>query len=115
MKSSTFTKSTFIISLLLIVALNQLVKSEIQGNDNNRSGSCDKSRNVLTQNHGFIENVASPSINYTQNTHCEWLINGSSPFISLIFHHMDTECGYDYVFVYDGLSMDGKKLFLYLL
>ena len=35
--------------------------------------SCDRSRMVLEENHGFIS--SGPEIsNYTQNTHCEWLI-----------------------------------------
>ena len=72
--------------------------------------SCDKSRQVLTENHGFIEDGIA--LNYTQNTHCEWLIkaNNSEDFISLEFLQLDTECGYDYVFVYDGDSMGGQLL-----
>ena len=61
----------------------------------------------MSENYGFVENVAATHLNYTQNTHCEWLIDGKSSFISLNFQHMDTECGYDYVFVYDGSSLQG--------
>ena len=99
--------SKIIISSLLIIVL--FVKHGYQSVEKSRN--CDKSRQVLTENHGFIENTATLKSNYTQNTHCEWLIDGNFSFISLIFHHMDTECGYDYVFVYDGSSMDGKKFF----
>ena len=73
--------------------------------------SCDKSRQVLTDQHGYIvDGIAT--INYTQNTHCEWLIkaNNSQDYISLKFLQLDTECGYDYVFAYDGESMDSPLL-----
>ena len=68
--------------------------------------SCDKTRTILNGTRGFImDGIAT--INYTQNTHCEWLIKAEpEQFISLTFLHMDTECGYDYVFVYDGTSMN---------
>ena len=73
--------------------------------------SCDKSRHVLTDQHGYIVDGIT-TVNYTQNTHCEWLIkaNNSQDFISLTFLQLDTECGYDYVFVYDGESMDAPLL-----
>ena len=81
--------------------------------DTNGQETCDKSRLILNQTHGFImDGVAN--INYTQNTHCEWLIQApKNDFITLKFHQMDTECGYDYVFVYDGNSMSEKLLASY--
>ena len=99
MKSS----KTIISSLLVLIIY--LVNYGCQSEE--KSKNCDKSRKILTENHGFIENTASLNSNYTQNTHCEWLIDGNFSFISLTFNHMDTECGYDYVFVYDGSSMRG--------
>ena len=38
--------------------------------------SCDRSRMILTERHGFISSGPDSS-NYTQNTHCEWLIKPS--------------------------------------
>ena len=38
--------------------------------------SCDRSRVVLKESHGFISSGPEFS-NYTQNTHCEWLIKSS--------------------------------------
>ena len=92
-----------ICSVILLVLNIHLIHALVQ--------TCDKSRAILDQEHGFVmDGVAN--LNYTQNTHCEWLIQGrhDKKFISLIFHHMDTECGYDYVFVYDGNSMNDSKL-----
>jgi hypothetical protein len=57
---------------------------------------------------------------FFQNTHCEWLIqpnrskvglkDDESYFISLSFSQMNTECAYDYVFVYDGNKPDNSIL-----
>ena len=89
----------FLLILIYLVEIEGFVKS------------CDKSRQVLTENHGFIQDGIT-TVNYTQNTHCEWLIkaNNSGDYISLKFLQLDTECGYDYVFVYDGDSMHGTLL-----
>ena len=105
MKSSS---KTIISSLLVLIVY--LVNYGYQSEE--KSKNCDKSRKILSENHGFIENTATLNSNYTQNTHCEWLIDGNFSFISLTFNHMDTECGYDYVFVYDGSSMQGILFFL---
>ena len=43
-----------------------------------REETCDKSRTILTENHGLISSGPEFS-NYTQNTHCEWLIRPSLP------------------------------------
>ncbi len=47
--------------------------------------------------------------NYTQNTHCEWLIRpkGGGGFITLTLTRFSTECSYDYLFVYDDGDGDG--------
>ena len=100
MKSS----KAFVISLQLLILFIQLATSKEKSG---KPSSCDKSRQILSESHGYIENAAASNINYTQNTHCEWLIDGNSSYISLTFHHMDTECGYDYVFIYDGSSLQG--------
>ena len=65
---------------------------------------CDRSRTILEDPSGTFGNY-KPNQNYTQGTHCEWLIQPKNQeFITLEFLHLDTECGYDYVFVYDGES-----------
>ena len=52
---------------------------------------------------------------FSENSHCEWLIqpaveNNSQVYISLQFSVVATECSYDYIFVYDGDSYQGKLL-----
>ncbi|KAJ2953641.1 hypothetical protein O0L34_g1253 [Tuta absoluta] len=72
---------------------------------------CDKTRRVFTEPNGIITDGPSNS-NYTQDSHCEWLIKAAnkSQFITLSFIRMGTECSYDYVFVYDGDSFDAPLL-----
>ncbi|XP_018320718.1 multiple epidermal growth factor-like domains protein 8 isoform X2 [Agrilus planipennis] len=74
---------------------------------------CDKTRQILTSSWGVITDGPSES-NYTQDTHCEWLIKANtvnnSKFITLSFSSMGTECSYDYVFVYDGDSFSSPLL-----
>ncbi|XP_050362348.1 multiple epidermal growth factor-like domains protein 8 [Nymphalis io] len=72
---------------------------------------CDKSRRVFTEPSGIITDGPSNS-NYTQDSHCEWLIKAAnkSQYITLSFLRMGTECSYDYVFVYDGDSFDAPLL-----
>ncbi|XP_076755978.1 multiple EGF like domains 8 [Xylocopa sonorina] len=72
---------------------------------------CDKSRKVFTDSWGIISDGPLGS-NYTQDSHCEWLIkaNNSGQFITLSFRTMGTECSYDYVFVYDGDSFRSPLL-----
>ena len=36
---------------------------------------CDKTRTILSQTSGVITH-GPPGTNYSQNTHCEWLIKG---------------------------------------
>ena len=75
------------------------------------NSSCDKARTILQDPYGGTFGNYLEDRNYTQNTQCEWYIQaGKNEFVTLHFLRMDTECGYDYVFVYDGSSMDGKKI-----
>ena len=73
--------------------------------------SCSRSRQILSDEWGIVSD-GPPLLNYTENTHCEWLIKPKLPnkFISLQFTSMATECSYDYVFVYDGDSLDSDLL-----
>ncbi|CAH4004388.1 unnamed protein product [Pieris brassicae] len=75
------------------------------------TGPCDKTRRVFTEPSGIITDGPSNS-NYTQDSHCEWLIRAAnkSQYITLSFIRMGTECSYDYVFVYDGDSFDAPLL-----
>ena len=67
------------------------------------NSSCDKSRTILKDPNGGTFGNFIQDRNYTQNTQCEWYIQaGKNEFVTLNFLRMDTECGYDYVFVYDG-------------
>ncbi|EDW76175.2 uncharacterized protein Dwil_GK15317 [Drosophila willistoni] len=72
---------------------------------------CDRSRKVFTDPYGEISD-GPPSRNYTQDSHCEWLIKArnDSQFITLTFHSMGTECSYDYIYVYDGDSFNSTLL-----
>lgn len=72
---------------------------------------CDKSRRVFTNSWGVITDGPLGS-NYTQDSHCEWLIraNNTNRYITLSFRSMGTECSYDYVFVYDGDSFRSPLL-----
>lgn len=72
---------------------------------------CDRSRKVLTMEYGEISDGPA-GINYTQDSHCEWLIKArnDSQYITLTFHSMGTECSYDYIYVYDGDSFNSTLL-----
>lgn len=72
---------------------------------------CNKTRLVFTESWGVITDGPVGS-NYTQDSHCEWLIkaNSTDKFITLKFQNMGTECSYDYVFVYDGDSFRSPLL-----
>lgn len=72
---------------------------------------CDRTRRVFQTSWGVISDGPIGS-NYTQDSHCEWLIkaNDSKKFITLSFRSMGTECSYDYVFVYDGDSFNSPLL-----
>ncbi|XP_062823192.1 multiple epidermal growth factor-like domains protein 8 [Anolis carolinensis] len=66
-------------------------------------GDCKGHRQVLRGASGFVTDGPG---NYSVNGNCEWLVEapGSSYRILLSFMFMDTECTYDYLFVYDGDS-----------
>lgn len=72
---------------------------------------CNRSRKLLTTEYGEISDSPLGS-NYTQDTHCEWLIKAknNSQFITLNFLSMSTECSYDYIYVYDGDSFNSTLL-----
>lgn len=72
---------------------------------------CDKTRRIFQSSWGIISDGPAGS-NYTQDSHCEWLIkaNDSDKFITLKFQSMGTECSYDYVFVYNGDSFNSPLL-----
>ncbi|XP_023803782.1 multiple epidermal growth factor-like domains protein 8, partial [Cyanistes caeruleus] len=67
------------------------------------AGDCKGQRRVLRGPRGFVTDGPG---NYSVNGNCEWLIEAPSPRhrILLTFTFMDTECTYDYLFVYDGGS-----------
>ncbi|KAG5668747.1 hypothetical protein PVAND_016674 [Polypedilum vanderplanki] len=74
-------------------------------------GSCDRTRQVFEGvNYGEITDGLNS--NYTQDSHCEWLIKAenSSQFITLKFLSLKTECSYDYIFIYDGNSYSSSPL-----
>ncbi|PNI95458.1 MEGF8 isoform 3 [Pan troglodytes] len=74
-----------------------------------RAGDCKGQRQVLREAPGFVTDGAG---NYSVNGNCEWLIEAPSPQhrILLDFLFLDTECTYDYLFVYDGDSPRGPLL-----
>ena len=84
--------------LLFILFTNAVICSESRRRP--LPESCSKSREILSADWGLISD-GPPLLNYTENTHCEWLIKPNLPnkFISLQFTSMATECSYDYIFV----------------
>lgn len=98
------------VGLVFVVVLLSL-KSNAGPQPNPGQVPCDKSRKVYTEPWGIITDGPQGS-NYTQDSHCEWLIkaNSSEQFITLKFQSMGTECSYDYVFVYDGDSFSSPVL-----
>ncbi|XP_053908557.1 LOW QUALITY PROTEIN: multiple epidermal growth factor-like domains protein 8 [Cuculus canorus] len=67
------------------------------------AGDCAGRRRVLRGDSGFVTDGPG---NYSVNGNCEWLLEAPSPRhrLLLTFTFMDTECTYDYLFVYDGGS-----------
>uniref|UniRef100_A0A8C8VJG7 Multiple EGF like domains 8 n=1 Tax=Pelusios castaneus TaxID=367368 RepID=A0A8C8VJG7_9SAUR len=67
------------------------------------AGDCKGQRQVLRGSEGFVSDGPG---NYSVNGNCEWLIEAPSSQhrVLLTFLFMDTECTYDYLFVYDGNS-----------
>eukprot|EP00057_Strongylocentrotus_purpuratus_P007268 XP_011661742.1 PREDICTED: multiple epidermal growth factor-like domains protein 8 [Strongylocentrotus purpuratus] len=89
---------TFLITVLLCVFLkSQACSAKCYG-----LGST--GRAILTDLQGFISD--HPNKSYPISTECEWLIQAPSSDmrIMLTFTKFATECGYDFVSVYDGNS-----------
>lgn len=59
---------------LLVLAL-LLVEPETSGLLNSNAGPCDKTRKVYMEPWGVVS-AGPPGSNYTQDSHCEWLIKG---------------------------------------
>ncbi|ETE63664.1 hypothetical protein L345_10570, partial [Ophiophagus hannah] len=66
-------------------------------------------REVLLSASGYVTDGPG---NYSVNGNCEWLVEApsSSYRILLTFMFMDTECTYDYLFIYDGDSPSSPLL-----
>ncbi|KAM8927354.1 multiple epidermal growth factor-like domains protein 8 [Pelodytes ibericus] len=73
------------------------------------SGDCKGQRTVLRNAPGYVSDGPG---NYSVNGNCEWLIEAPSSGyrVLLSFLFMDTECTYDYLFVYDGDSYSDRLL-----
>ncbi|XP_019220013.1 multiple epidermal growth factor-like domains protein 8 [Oreochromis niloticus] len=89
------------VSFILVVLL--LVKSPVC-----QAGACKGHRQVLRGPPGYVTSGGGNSL----NGNCEWLIKApsNSHRIILNFIFMDTECTYDYLFVYDGDSYQSPLL-----
>uniref|UniRef100_A0AAX7TXQ6 Multiple EGF-like-domains 8 n=1 Tax=Astatotilapia calliptera TaxID=8154 RepID=A0AAX7TXQ6_ASTCA len=90
------------VSFILVVLL--LAKSPLY-----QAGDCKGHRQVLRGPPGYVTDGAG---NYSVNGNCEWLIKApnNSHRIVLNFTFMNTECTYDYLFVYDGDSYQSPLL-----
>ncbi|KAG7216925.1 hypothetical protein INR49_001579, partial [Caranx melampygus] len=90
------------VSFILVVLL--LAKSPAC-----QAGDCKGHRQVLRGPPGYVTDGPG---NYSVNGNCEWLIKApsNSHRIVLNFTFMDTECTYDYLFVYDGDSYQSPLL-----
>ncbi|KAE8593599.1 hypothetical protein XENTR_v10019212 [Xenopus tropicalis] len=73
------------------------------------SGDCKGQRIVLRSSPGYVSDGPG---NYSVNGNCEWLIEApnNNYRILLSFLFMETECAYDYLFVYDGDSYSDRLL-----
>ncbi|XP_011483811.1 multiple epidermal growth factor-like domains protein 8 [Oryzias latipes] len=74
-----------------------------------QAGNCKGHRQVLRGPPGYVTDGPG---NYSVNGNCEWLIKApsNSHRIVLNFTFMDTECTYDYLFIYDGDSYQSPLL-----
>ncbi|GCC17238.1 hypothetical protein chiPu_0021508 [Chiloscyllium punctatum] len=74
-----------------------------------RAGECKGHRQELNQQPGYVTDGPG---NYSVSGNCEWLIRApnSSFRIILTFMFLDTECAYDYLFIYDGDSYSSPLL-----
>ncbi|KAH9505450.1 Deleted in malignant brain tumors 1 protein [Bulinus truncatus] len=69
--------------------------------------NCQKSFTNLT---GYFTSPYYP-LHYNNRADCAWLIEVPvGMFISLTFTHLDAECDWDYIVVYDGNSTDARRL-----
>ncbi|XP_041081633.1 multiple epidermal growth factor-like domains protein 8 [Polyodon spathula] len=73
------------------------------------AGDCKGKRQVLNGPPGYVTDGPG---NYSVNGNCEWLIEAPSSRYGIVlsFTYMETECTYDYLFVYDGDSYDSPLL-----
>uniref|UniRef100_A0AAR2IQ65 Multiple EGF-like-domains 8 n=1 Tax=Pygocentrus nattereri TaxID=42514 RepID=A0AAR2IQ65_PYGNA len=73
------------------------------------AGDCKGQRQVLRGPPGYVTDGPG---NYSVNGNCEWLITAPSSnyYIVLNFTFMETECTYDYLFIYDGDSYQSPLL-----
>lgn len=79
-------------------------------NEAQSSGGCTHERVILTSKTGTIT-VGNSGPTYNNFARCEWLIKGDArTFIQLDFSRIETECSFDYVFVYDGDTYNSTKL-----
>ncbi|XP_052224268.1 multiple epidermal growth factor-like domains protein 8 [Dreissena polymorpha] len=69
------------------------------------NGSCKHGRTILTNETGVISDGENTTT-YPSYARCEWLIDAKHPnkSIYLEFEFIDTECSYDFLFVFDGDS-----------
>ncbi|KAH3799783.1 hypothetical protein DPMN_153399 [Dreissena polymorpha] len=69
------------------------------------NGSCKHGRTILTNETGVISDGENTTT-YPSYARCEWLIDAKHPnkSIYLEFEFLDTECSYDFLFVFDGDS-----------
>ncbi|XP_075440531.1 multiple epidermal growth factor-like domains protein 8 [Ascaphus truei] len=90
--------STWQVGLLVLVTIRRAA-----------SGDCKGQRTALRSAPGYVSDGPG---NYSVNGNCEWLIEApsSSYRVLLSFLFMDTECTYDYLFVYDGDSYSDRLL-----
>ncbi|XP_062321572.1 multiple epidermal growth factor-like domains protein 8 [Osmerus eperlanus] len=74
-----------------------------------RAGDCKGHRQVLRGPPGYVTDGPG---NYSVNGNCEWLIKAPSNNYRIVlnFTFMETECTYDYLFVYDGDSYQSPLL-----
>ncbi|XP_052789212.1 multiple epidermal growth factor-like domains protein 8 [Mya arenaria] len=76
--------------------------------------SCQHQRTVLTNLTGILtEEVPDDQHStYPHYARCEWLIDAQHPNKTIIlnFEYIDTECSYDFLFIYDGDSYNSPML-----
>ncbi|XP_033096794.1 multiple epidermal growth factor-like domains protein 8 [Anneissia japonica] len=73
----------------------------------------ERGRVIFNDTFGFIyEGVDQQPAGYEKADHCEWLIKAPDPgaYIVLQFSSFETECSYDFLFVYDGGSYQSPLL-----